>query len=257
MYDFSDKVFLVTGASSGLGEVTARKLAHYGAKVALAARRSDACDAIVSDIIAAGGDAFTVQTDVGDKAAIVAMVAKTVGHFGRLDGAVNNAGITGSIFVPVAEVEEDDWQSVIDINLSSVWRCMKAEIPELLKSGGGSIVNMSSMYGLIGGEMGNSGYVASKFGVIGLTKTAAIDYGQQGIRVNAVCPGFCHSEMVDPFVEAEKAIMDQMVARYSATNRLGEGEEVADAVAWLLSDTASFVSGAAIPVQGGGSRRIY
>lgn len=247
------KVILITGASSGLGEATARKLSSLGAKVALAARRKERCDALVDEIVSAGGEALTVQTDVSDAAAIDAMVARTVEHFGRLDGAVNNAGITGAVFTPAAEVEDEDWDAVIGINLTAVWRCMKAEIPALLQSGSGSIVNMSSMYGLIGGELGNSGYVASKFGVIGLTKTAAIDYGQKGLRINAVCPGFCHSEMVDPFVEDERDLMLEVVKRNSAMNRLGESAEVADVVAWLLSDNASFVSGAAIPVQGGRS----
>lgn len=257
MHDLKDKVILVTGASSGLGAATVRKLAASGAKVALAARRLDKCQAIVDEIEGSGGEAFAVQTDVRDSEAVDAMVEKTVAHFGRLDCAFNNAGIAGTPFTAAADVLEQDWSSVIDMNLTSVWRCMKAEVPAILKSGGGAIVNNSSMYGLIGSEIGHAPYSAAKHGVIGLTKSAAIDYAQSGLRVNAVCPGFCHSEMVDPYVEAEAEMMAKVINRTSAMNRLGESKEVADVVAWLLSGSSSFVNGAAIPIEGGPTSKLY
>jgi NAD(P)-dependent dehydrogenase (short-subunit alcohol dehydrogenase family) len=134
---------------------------------------------------------------------------------------------------------------------------MRAEIPAMLASGGGSIVNISSAYGLNGGDIGNCGYVSSKWGVIGLTKTAAIDYARDSIRVNALCPGYCHSEMVDPYAEAEPALFEKLLERYTATGKLGESHVISDAIEFLLSDKASFISGAAIPVQGGQHSRLY
>ena len=257
MHDLNGKVILVTGASSGLGEATVRKLAACGAKVALAARRADKCEVILRDIAAASGEAIFVQTDVNDGAAIDAMVAKTVDRFGRLDGAVNNAGVAGNPFVPAADISDEDWHQVISTNLNAVWRCMKAEIPVMLANGGGAIVNMSSMYGLIGSEIGHAAYAASKHGVVGLTKSAAIDYGQHGLRINAVCPGFCHSEMVDPYAEAAPELMARIVERTSAMNRMGEADEVADVILWLLSRSSSFVNGAAIPIEGGPTSKLY
>ena len=185
------------------------------------------------------------------------MVATTVERFGRLDGAVNNAGIAGTPFTPVAEISEENWLATINTNLNAVFMSMKFEIPAMLSSGGGTIVNISSMYGLIGSDIGHAAYAASKFGVVGLTKSAAVDYGQQGIRVNALCPGYCHSEMVDPYVEAEPELFKRIIDRHSAMNRLGESQEVADAIAWLLSAQSSFVNGAAIPIEGGETARLY
>lgn len=257
MHHLTDKVFLITGASSGLGAATARKLASHGAKLALAARRADRTEAVKAEIEAAGGEALVVLTDINDSAAVDAMVTQTVDYFGRLDGAFNNAGVAGTPFTPAADITEEDWHFTISTNLSSVWRCMKAEIPAILKSGGGAIVNNSSMYGLIGSEIGHAAYSASKHGVIGLTRSAAIDYAQMGLRINAVCPGFCHSEMVDPYVEAEAEMMAKIIQRTSAMNRLGEADEVADVVAWLLSSASSFVNGAAIPIEGGPTSKLY
>lgn len=257
MTDFDGKVFLITGATSGLGATAAVQLAAKGAKVAITGRREEQGHAVVAQMAAAGGDGLFVQADVTVKADVEAMVARTVDRWGRLDGSVNNAGVTGGMFKPVADFSDDDWNSVIDINLTGVFASMRAQIPAMLASGGGSIVNISSMYGLNGGDIGNCGYVASKWGVIGLTKTAAIDYARQGIRVNAICPGYCHSEMVDPYAEAEPALFEKLLERYTATSKLGESHVVADAIEFLLSDKASFISGAAIPVQGGEHSRLY
>ncbi len=225
--------------------------------MAITGRRQAQGDAVVSAIEAAGGEAIFIRTDVNMRRDIEAMVAQTVERFGRLDGAVNNAGIATSPFTAVADIADEDWHAVINTNLNSVFMSMKFEIPAMLKSGGGAIVNMSSMYGLVGSDIGNAAYAASKFGVIGLTKTAAIDYGRQGVRVNALCPGFCHSEMVDPHVDANPELFDKLLKRHSAMNRLGESSEVAQAIAWLLSASSSFVNGAAIPIEGGETSRLY
>lgn len=255
--EFAGKVLLITGATSGLGATAAVQLAARGAKVAITGRREAQGAAVVAQIEAAGGEGLFIQSDVTVQPDLDAMVARTVDRWGRLDGAVNNAGVTGGLFTPVADFSDDDWHSVIDINLTGVFASMRAEIPAMLASGGGSIVNIASMYGLNGGDIGNCGYVASKWGVIGLSKTAAIDYAQQGIRVNALCPGYCHSEMVDPVAEAQPALFEKLLERYTATGKLGESHVVADAIEFLLSDKSSFISGAAIPIQGGQHSRLY
>lgn len=257
MSNFENKVILITGATSGLGATAAISLAAKGAKVAITGRREEQGNAVVDRMKAAGGEGLFIKADVTVRADVEAMVAKTVERFGRLDGAVNNAGITGGIFKPVADFTDDEWGSVIDTNLTGVFMSMRAEIPAMLESGGGSIINISSIYGTVGGDIGNCGYVASKWGVIGLTRTAAIDYARQGIRVNAVCPGYCHSEMVDPYAEAEPALFEKLLERYTATGQLGESHVISDAIEFLLSDQASFISGAAIPVQGAEHSRLY
>jgi A-factor type gamma-butyrolactone 1'-reductase (1S-forming) len=257
MASFDGKVILITGATSGLGATAAVSLAGKGAKVVITGRREEQGQTVVAQMRAAGGEGLFIKTDVTVRADVEAMVARTVDRFGRLDGAVNNAGITGPVFTPIADVSEEDWLATIATNLTAVFMCMKFEIPAMLANGGGSIVNMSSILGLEGSDISHGPYAASKHGVIGLTKTAAIDYGDKGIRVNALCPGYCHSEMVDPYVEAEPVLFEQILRRHSAMNRLGESQEVADAIEWLLSDTSSFVNGVAIPIDGGAITRLY
>ena len=257
MSSFENKVILITGATSGLGATAAVSLAAKGAKVVITGRREERGQAIVDQMKAAGGEGVFIKADVTVRADVEAMVARTVDRFGRLDGAVNNAGIAAGIFTPIADFADEDWHASIDTNLTAVFMGMKFQIPALLASGGGSIVNISSIYGTNGGDIGNCGYVASKWGVIGLTKTAAIDYARQGIRVNAICPGYCHSEMVDPYAEAQPALFEKLLERYTATGRMGESHVVADAIEFLLSDQSSFVSGAVIPVQGGEHSRLY
>jgi len=251
MQGFDGKVILVTGGTSGLGAATARLLAARGARVALTGRRAAQGEAIAGEIAAAGGEALFIRADVTVAADCDAMVARTLDRFGRLDGAFNNAGIAGRAGTETADIDDEVWNLIVATNLNSVWRSMKAEIPALLAGGGGAIVNMSSMFGLIGSDVRHAAYAAAKHGVIGLTKTAANEYGRRNIRVNAVCPGYCHSEMVDPQVDAKPEFYAEVIRRHSAMDRLGEADEVAEAVAWLLSDAASFVSGAALPIQGG------
>ena len=257
MIDLEDKVYLVTGATSGLGAETARLLAEQGAKVALAGRREERGQAVLDQIKQVGGQGVFLQTDVTVRADVEAMVANTVEQFGRLDGAVNNAGASNIRRGATADISIADWNRIIETNLNSVFVCMKHEIPALLEGGGGAIVNMSSMYGLKGVDVGNAPYCASKWAVIGLTKTAAIDYGERGIRVNAVCPGMCQSELSAPAAEQNPKGFARAIRKHSAMNRLGEAREVADVIAWLLSSASSFVNGAAIPIDGGETSRMY
>lgn len=257
MKRMQNKVVIVTGASSGLGAATARRLADDGAKVVLAARRRDKGEQVLRDIKSSGGEGIFVQADVNKTNDVKAVVAAAVDRFGGLDGAFNNAGVTGPVFKPIAEIEEADWDAALATNLRSVFVCMKYQIPAMLARGGGAIVNMSSRYGLFAGDIGNAPYVASKFGVVGLSKTAAIDYADKGVRVNAICPGYIHSEMVDPFLEAEPELMARVIHRHNGMNRVGEPQEIAEAVTWLLSAQASFVNGTALLVSGGETSRLY
>lgn len=257
MKRMQDKVIIVTGASSGLGAATAKQLAAEGAKVVLAARRRDKGLAVQREIEAAGGDACFVPADVTKTADVKAIVATALARFGGLDGAFNNAGVTGGAMTALADVDEAHWDEAMTTNLRAVFVCMKYQIPEMLKRGGGSIVNMASMYGLKAGDLGNAPYCASKFGVVGLSKTAAIDYAERGIRVNAICPGFIHSEMVDPYLEAEPAIMARTVSRHNGTGQVGDPGDIADAVTWLLCAQSKFVNGTTLAVNGGETSKLY
>lgn len=259
MGSLNGKVAIVTGASSGLGEAAARLMAAEGARVVLAARRDDQGLAVERAIKEAGGEALFVRTDVTKRADIEALVDRTVSTFGRLDCAVNNAGITGPVMVPIADVEEEQWDELMNTNLRAVWMCMKFQIPAMLNNaaGAGAIVNVASVYGYKPSPLGHAGYATSKHAVIGLTKSAAIDYAASGLRCNAVAPGFTHSEMVDPYVETAPELMTEVLNRHSAMNRLGEASETAAAIAWLCSDAASFVNGAVLAVDGGDMTRMY
>lgn len=255
--NFEGRVALVTGGSSGLGEATALKFAGAGAKVVIAARRVDQSEAVVRQIADQGGEAHFVQADVSRAADAEHMVRETVKKFGRLDCAVNNAGISGPRYTPLADVTEEQWDQVMNVNLKGVWLCMKHEIPAMLASGGGAIVNIASIYGLKPADSGHVPYGASKHGVIGLTTGAAVDYGQMSIRINAVAPGFTHSEMVDVNRPRAAESYRRLVARHSGMNRLGNAAETANAIAWLCSSEASYVNGAVLTVDGGGSGRLY
>jgi A-factor type gamma-butyrolactone 1'-reductase (1S-forming) len=257
MKTFEGKVVIVTGASSGLGEAAALKFAQEGARVVVAARREDKSQTVVRQIEALGGEGLFIKTDVTKRADIEALVDGTVAKFGKLDCAVNNAGIAGPLMVPLAEIEEEGWDELMNTNLKAVWMCMKYEILAMLKQGKGAIVNISSIYGFKANDLGGAPYCASKFALIGLSKTAAIDYAQQGIRVNVVSPGVTHSEMVAPYLESAPEVIKTVVSRYSAMNRIGHAEETAEAITWLCSDAASFVNGAVLPVDGGDTSRLY
>ena len=246
------KVCIVTGATSGIGWATAVAMAECGAKVVAAGRRTDRGEALIELIRLQDGDAIFVRTDVGERAEIEALVAKSVEHYGRLDCAFNNAGIVGDVDQTIVEQSEESWNNVIRTNLTSVWLSMKYEIPAMLKSGGGSIVNNSSIYGLAGSLTGLSPYVAAKHGVTGLTRTVAIEYGRQNIRVNAVCPGFVHSEITDEAVQSlgeEK--VEKLLLAHVPLGRIADAREIANGVTWLCSGEASFVTGEAFTMDGG------
>ncbi len=196
-----------------------------------------------------GGEALFVETDVSNTGEVKSMVATCIKKYGALDCAVNNAGIMGTLFIKTADYEEEVWDKVIDINLKSVCLCMKYEIPEMLKHGHGAIVNMASVAGLKGGRLG-AAYYASKHGVIGLTKAAAIEYAPQGLRVNAVCPGVIETPMADDAFSQDEELQAHVIDMHPI-GRLGKPEEVATATLWLCSDNASFVTGIAHPVDGG------
>ena len=250
MARLAGKSVLITGGSSGLGAAAAVLMAQEGAQVAIAARREAESMKVVEAVESVGGEAMFIKADVCSKADVESMVGQVVDRFGKLDCAVNNAGLSYP-FVATADIEEDDWSSVIDVNLTGVWRCMKYEIRAMLENGGGSIVNISSVYGLKPSDVGHAAYCASKHALLGLSGTAAVEYAKQGIRVNTVCPGYCHSEMVDPHFEALPDLAEDVLKRHSAMERLGESAEAAEAMLWFCSDASSFVNGSALTVDGG------
>ncbi|MEZ5277342.1 MAG: SDR family oxidoreductase [Opitutaceae bacterium] len=243
------KTVLITGGSSGIGRAAALAFASEGCAVAIAARREAEGEETVELVRALGGEAFFCRTDVSLAGDVERMVAVCVERLGRLDFAFNNAGIEGTPYVPTADYDEEVWDQVLGINLKGVWLCMKYQIPQMLRSGGGAIVNISSVAGLKGGRIG-SAYYASKHGVIGLTKAAAMEYADKGIRINAVCPAVIQTEMAERSFFHDAALAERTVAKHPI-GRIGTPEEVAAAVVWLCSDGASFVTGHALPVDGG------
>lgn len=242
------KIALITGGGSGIGRETAVLFAKHGAKVAIADLNPISGQETVNLITSTRGEAFFVQADVAKAAQVENMVNEVVAQYGRLDIAFNNAGIDG---IPVRTVDgtEEEYDQIMAVNAKGVWLCLKYEIQQMLRQGGGVIVNTASVAGLIGAHS-MSAYAASKHAVIGLTRTAAVEYASKGIRVNAVCPAIIRTAMVERAF-AHLPQLEQGAIQNNPSHRLGEPREVAEAVLWLASDASSFTNGAALTVDGG------
>ena len=242
------KIALITGASSGIGQSAAHVFARHGAKLVLADTNEEGGEATAAAVRAEGGDAVFVRTDISSAKDVAALVAAVVERHGRLDCAFNNAGIAGAL-APLADLPEESWDRVIGVNLKGVFLCMQHEIRQMLKQGGGAIVNTASVVGLVGGQTMGA-YSASKHGIVGLTRVAALEYGRQGIRINAVCPGAVRTPMLDHQAR-EGGFTEDLLVAAEPVGRLGKPEEIAEAAAWLCSSAASFVIGHAMAVDGG------
>lgn len=248
MGELTGKVALVTGASAGIGRAAALALAAEDAAVVIADVAADRGEAVAAEIRHKGGRALFVPVDVSDDAQVAAAVATAREVFGGLDVAFNNAGIEGAPAI-THECTVENWNRTLAVNLTGVWSCMRHEIPAMLERGGGSIVNNSSVAGLVGFAT-IPAYTASKHGIVGLTKTAALEYAEQGIRVNAVCPGVIDTEMIERFTGNQPDAQAALLAT-EPVGRLGHPEEIAEAVVWLCSERSSFVTGQALAVDGG------
>ena len=243
------KVALVTGAGAGIGLATAQAFAQAGAAVALADINEDAVRHASEELLAAGHKTLAIRCNVADKFEVAAMVDQTVSAFGRLDAAFNNAGVN-SDGSDLLKTSDDEFDRIININLRGVWNCMKAELRQMTMQGSGAIVNCSSIGGMVGSR-GRSAYSASKHAVIGLTRSAALDFATQGIRINAVCPGIINTPMAVAVTKNnDPEIVKAMIAR-EPIGRFGEPEEIASAVVWLCTPAASFMVGHAMAVDGG------
>lgn len=246
------KVALVTGAGAGIGRATALKFAQEGAKVVVSDVDTESGEETAAMIQKEGGEASFIRADVSSASEVDALIRKTVDTYGRLDCACNNAGIEGKI-VPLTDQPDENYDAVMGINAKGTFLCLKAEIKQMLKDGGGAIVNLASVAGLIGFP-GLSPYVASKHAVNGLTKNAALEFGEQGVRVNSICPGGIDTRMLDSLAEQASGgahSSEEMMNPLHPIGRIGTAEEVAELIVWLCSPRASFVTGANIPVDGG------
>ncbi len=247
---FENKVALVTGAASGLGLATANAFAEAGASVVLVDWNETEVRAAAKDLANKGHKTLAIGCDVSDDSQVEAMVQQTVARFGRLDAAYNNAGIQ-NVLADTADSSREDYDRVMGINLGGVWSCMKFELRQMREQGSGAIVNCSSLGGLLGGARRGI-YHAAKHGVIGFTKSAALEYATRGVRVNAVCPGMIQTPMSDKMIaEGQGEQLEKMMQTFVPMQRLGRPQEIAEAVLWLCSDAASYVTGQSISVDGG------
>jgi len=246
---FENQVALVTGAASGIGLATAKAFAQSGASVALADWNEKAVRSAAEELADQGHKTLAIRCDVADDAQVEAMVDQTVAVFGRLDAAYNNAGVQNEL-AEAADQTREDFDRVVGINLRGVWSCMKFELRQMRKQGSGTIVNCSSLGGLVGSpERGI--YHAAKHGVLGFTKSAALEYAARGIRINAICPGLIQTPMSDQMVAAGQGEALKEMEKSIPMGRVGRPEEIANAVLWLCSDAASYVTGQSISVDGG------
>lgn len=247
MSQFAGKVALITGGNAGIGRAVALEFAKHGAKVVVSGRREKEGHDVIAEIKALGGEAIFVKTDVSKESDVKVMIAQTLATFGRLDFAFNNAGVEQAL-TPLPDQTEETYDQIMNINVKGVWLSLKHEIPAMLKTDGGAIVNNSSVAGLIGFAMAPV-YVASKHAVIGLTKSVALEYAKQNIRVNAVAPGAIETRMFRDFATAPE--VRQMLESAQPMGRIGQPQEIASTVVWLCSDGASFVNGQTFPIDGG------
>jgi NAD(P)-dependent dehydrogenase (short-subunit alcohol dehydrogenase family) len=245
MSQFVGKVVLITGGNAGIGRAAALEFANQGAKVVVSGRREKEGLEVIDELEALGGEAIFIKTDVSKESDVKAMIEQTLATFGRLDCAFNNAGIVQAP-TPLPDQTEETYDQIMDINVKGVWLSLKHEIPAMLKTGGGAIVNNSSVGGLVGFATAPV-YVASKHAVIGLTKSVALEYATQHVRVNAVAPGTIETRMFRDFAPEVR----QMLESAHPMGRIGQPEEIASTVVWLCSDGASFVTGQTVPIDGG------
>ena len=248
--EVKNKIVIVTGAGSGIGKATAIHFAKHGATVVVSDRKSESANKVVELIVKEGGTALQIEADVTNFEAVENLVAQTVKEFGRLDVIVNNAGI-GPNLLRTHEATLQDWNQVIAVNQTGVFYCMKVALGQFLKQGGGNIINIASLAGLKASP-NNISYSASKFAVVGMTKSAAMEYATKNIRVNAVCPGYTESAWLDQLIAA-KPEMDAVLKSVIPMKRYGKAEEIADAVVWLASENTKFITGQTLTLDGGTS----
>ncbi len=249
--EVKDKIVIVTGSGSGIGAATAKHFAKHQAKVIVSDIREDKAQKIVDEIKADGGEAIAVISNVAKFDEVEQLIEKTVSTYGQLDVIVNNAGIGPSNMAKTGEYTLEDWDSVIAVNQTGVFYCMKLALQQMIKQGGGNIVNIASLAGLKA-SLNNLSYSASKFAVVGMTKSAALEYATKNIRINAVCPGYTESALLDKLLSV-RPDMDQMLKSVIPMKRYGLAEEIAEAVVWLASDNTKFITGQTITLDGGTS----
>ena len=246
-----NKIVIITGAGSGIGKATAVHFAHHGAKVVVSDINLESAKKVADEIVTNGGQSLPIKTDVTNFEEVENLIRQTVDTFGQLDVMVNNAGIGPKKLLKTAEYTLDDWDSVIAVNQTGVFYCMKLALLQMTKQGFGNIVNIASLAGLKA-SLNNLSYSASKFAVVGMTKSAALEYAKTGIRINAVCPGYTESALLEQLLSA-KPEMDMMLKAVIPMKRYGKASEIADAVVWLASDQTKFMTGQTITLDGGTS----
>ncbi len=249
--NLENKIVIITGAGSGIGAATAKLFGHHGAKVIASDINLKNAQNTADAINASGGKASAIKTDVTQFEEVESLIANTVKEYGRLDVMVNNAGIGGKHQLKTADHTHDDWHNVIAVNQTGVFYCMKVAIKQMLVQGGGSMVNVASLAGLKASG-NNLSYSASKFAVVGMTKSAALEYGRKNIRINAVCPGFTHSALLDQLLSVSPDMANKL-KRFIPMGRFGEADEIAEAICWLASENSKFITGQTLTLDGGTS----